>query len=81
MKVEMKSLTDKSIERRDYRDILEISVDGNRVFFVFDGEPEDANLRRDFNDCWKIGDMMKMAYDSGKKGEDFGISTIREDEL
>ena len=81
MEVEIKSLTDEGVERRDYRNVLEIFVDGKRVFSVSDGEPEDATLSRDFNDCWKVGDLMKMAYEAGRTGEDFGISNIMEDEL
>ena len=81
MKVEIRSLTDKGIEARDYRNILQIFINGKKVFYVFDGEPEDATLNRDFNDCWKIGVLMEVAYNSGKNGEDFEISTIMEDEL
>ena len=81
MKVEMKSLTDEAFERRDYRDILEIDIDGKCVFSVHDGEPEDANLNRDFNHCWNICDLMKKAYNAGKSGEDFELSHILQDEF
>ncbi len=59
MKVTMKSLTEEAVERRDYRDILRIDIGGKRAFNVSDGEPEDATLNRDFNDCWIIGGLMK----------------------
>ena len=81
MKVEIKSLTDEAIDKRDYRDILEITINGKTVFSVFDGELEDANLRRDFNDCWKISDLMQLAYDAGKNGEEFEVSHMRVEEL
>jgi hypothetical protein len=46
-----------------------------------DGEPEDANLNRDFNDCYKIIKLMKEAYEAGKNGEDFKIETIEIDDF
>ena len=51
MKIIMKSLTEQGVEDRDYRDAIEIFIDGKRVFSVGDGEPEDSNLGRDFSDC------------------------------
>ena len=77
MKVIQMSLTDEEIEERDYRDYLTISIDGKKSFSVSDGEPEDATLARDFNDCWGIVDLMKKAYDAGVKGEAFSIERLR----
>jgi len=81
MKVTVKSLTKETMEKRDYRDMLEILIDGKSSFSVFDGEPEDANLLRDFNDCWVIPELMHVAFDAGKNGEDFVIEEIGVDEL
>ena len=39
MKIEITSLTDKAIEERG-GDILEIKINGKKVFSVYDGEPE-----------------------------------------
>ncbi len=36
---------------KDYRYTLTIDIDGREAFRVSDGEPEDATLNRDFNDC------------------------------
>jgi len=81
MKVEIKSLTDEAIGARDERDILEIFIDGERVFSVYDGEAEDATLSRDFNDCLKIGSLMQRAYNTGKEGGSFVLSETLVDEL
>lgn len=81
MKITETTLTDKAIERRDYREVLEIEIDGVRKFSVYDGEPEDANLSRDFNDCWNIVGMMKLAHEAGLKGESFEIESKLVDEL
>ena len=34
-----------------------------------EGEPEDANMGRDFADIVNIDDLVKMAYEAGKNGE------------
>lgn len=81
MKIIMKSLTEQGVEDRDYRDAIEIFIDGKRVFSVGDGEPEDSNLGRDFSDCWQIPDLLKMAYEAGKKGEELIIETEEVDDL
>ena len=69
MEVEVISLTEKAIERRDYRDYIEIKFNGVEVFNVGDGEPEDSNLARSFNDCWNIPSMLKKAHNAGLSGE------------
>ena len=74
MEVNVLSCSESQLEDRDYRDVLKIYIDGKRVFSVGDGEPEDSNLSRDFNDCWSIPDMMRQAYDAGKNGEEFMLS-------
>ena len=38
-----------------------------------EGEPEDANLGRDFADVYNIEDLVKMAYEAGKNGESLSI--------
>lgn len=64
----------------DYRSGLEIKVNDKEIFSVSDGEPEDSNLNRDFNDCYKIPELMKMAYEAGKAGEEFIVENIEENE-
>ena len=62
-------------ESYNYGDTIEIEVDGKDVFSAHDGEPEDNTLSRNFNDCYKIDELMRMAWESGKRGEDFTILT------
>jgi len=71
MKVEMISRDESELEDFDYRDEVVIKVDGKTVFQAADGEPEDGNLSRDFSAIYGIVDLMKMAYDAGKKDEEF----------
>lgn len=73
MIVEVISRTEEELEDYDWRDKVEIKVDGQTVFYVADDEPEDSNLSRSFSDCFSIGDLMKKAYEAGKNGEDFEL--------
>ena len=34
------------------------------------------NLNRDFNDCYKITNLMKVAWEAGKAGEPFEHSLV-----
>ena len=81
MKVSVTTLTDFAIKQRDYQEVLEIHINGKSCFSVSDGEPEDANLSRDFNDCWNIPELMKEAFEAGKNGEEFEIKNLQVDEL
>jgi len=66
----------------DYNSWLNILIDGKEVFSAGDNEPEDNTLGRNFNDCYKIPDLMKLAYEAGKAGASFQIEqeTIQSDE-
>lgn len=61
------------LEEFDYRDRIEIKrndSNGEKIIFsVGDGEPEDSNLGRDFNDCHSVLNLMQSAYEAGKRGE------------
>lgn len=37
--------------------------------------PEDANMERDFNDVFKIRNLIEAAYEAGKNGEDLTFSS------
>lgn len=82
MKVEIKSLSEQVLEKRDYCDVCIILINGIKKFDAYDGEPEDNTLSRNFSDCWSIPSLMKMAFEAGKKGETFNIikSDITENE-
>ena len=57
----------------DYREAFIVKTDNNYVQFV-DGEIEDNNLRRNFNDVYTIPCMIKEAYEAGKRGEELTIT-------
>lgn len=81
MEIVVKTLSEKGLENRDYRAALEITINGKLAFSVADGEPEDSNLSRDFNDCYSIPTLMKRAYEAGKAGEEFNLTEIEADEF
>ena len=56
------------------RAALTIHIDGTKKLSFWEGEPEDNNLGRNFNDCYSIVSFMKMAYEAGKNGETLEIS-------
>ena len=60
----------------DYRDGYAIQVNDREVFSVSDGEPEDNALCRNFNACYNIIDLMKMAHEAGAKGESLEIEKV-----
>ena len=61
MKIIAKTITFKD----DYRQSFEIWVDGKIALSFSDGEPEDNCLGRNFNDCYKIVDLLKKVWDAG----------------
>jgi hypothetical protein len=73
MKVIIESLNDKGLQENDWRNYIRIYIDDKKVFSVSDGEPEDSNLSRDFSDCFKIPDLLELAYEAGANGESFEI--------
>jgi len=80
MNIKQISFTDNGRERRDYSDMYAIEIDGKNEFHAMDGEPEDNSLGRNFNDIYKIIDLMKLAYEAGKNGEDFNVSSEEVDD-
>ena len=81
MKVEIITLTEAALEERDYCDILFIKINGKKVFEVSDGEPEDNNLGRNFNDCYQIRNLLEMAHEAGKKQEELSVTASEVDEI
>jgi len=71
----MKIRVFKSEDPEDWRRSLTIEIDGDRVFSVSDGEPEDTNLGRNFRDCYKVVDLLKLAWLAGKAGQSFSAET------
>lgn len=81
MNIRVLSLTEDAQEARDYRDALEIQIDGEKVFGVYDGEPEDSNLSRDFSDCKEIAALLMSAYTAGANGEEINIEYEEVEEI
>lgn len=63
---------------------LELSVTSDegkssRVSFG-EGEPEDMYLFRDLSDAYEIEDLVRIAYEAGKRGEDYIFEEIEEED-
>lgn len=72
MKIVTRKRSDDDLDSYDWRDAFEIQLttDNSTVLMSFyDGEPEDANMSRDFNDVFSIKDALVAAYEAGKRGE------------
>lgn len=74
MKVVVFTRAEEFLDDYDYRSFVRVEVDGEVVFSVSDGEPEDSNLGRDFSDCFNVDDLMVLAYTAGRQGETLDIS-------
>ena len=53
----------------NYRDSMQITFDGEKMFSVKDGEPEDSNMSRNFNDVRDISMLLRYVYFLGKEGK------------
>ncbi|MFS0562558.1 hypothetical protein AB1K91_17670 [Terribacillus sp. 179-K 1B1 HS] len=56
-------------------EVYEVKIDGWVAAEFSDGEPEDANIMRDFSGVKSIPELMKRAYEAGKRGEEFEITS------
>lgn len=79
MKVKIITSSEKFREDHNYREFFIIEIEGKKGVLFLDGEPEDANMKRDFKDVWLIPDLLKSAYQAGKNGEDFSIEECESD--
>jgi hypothetical protein len=61
---------EKFLDDYDYRDFLAVSVNGNTVMSVHDGEPEDNNLGRNFSEVHNVVKLIRLAHEAGKAGEE-----------
>jgi hypothetical protein len=50
-----------------------ITNEGASSVSFFGGEPEDMTIGRDLSDAWDISDLLIMAYNAGKNGEELEI--------
>ena len=72
------------IEFADYREIYRFDVNiktknGKSSVSFGNGEPEDMTLNRDLNCAYSIPDMVKLAYEAGKNGEELIIEELISD--
>lgn len=75
----MKVVETTATDQDEYRQKIDITIDGKKAFSVHDGEPEDNNMGRNFSDCNNITGLMQQAYDAGKKGETLEFEFIEEE--
>ncbi len=79
MEITIITLSDIGLEACDWQGTYAIKFDGKTVFSVVDGEPEDNNISRNFNDVYSIPTLLKQMYKLGKSGERVTIKTIQVD--
>lgn len=68
-------------QQNDYRHAYSIDVDDKQVVFFMDGEPEDANLNRDFNDVYNIPVLIAQAHTAGLRGEQLTLDVEEVEEI
>jgi hypothetical protein len=73
MKVELVTGSDKFNEEHDYRGYFKVIVDGVTRMCFLDGEPEDANLARDFSGVFSVGSLILEANEAGLNGKSIEI--------
>ncbi len=58
---------------------IELITDSDKTSCSFgEGEPEDMTLNRDLSDAYNIADMLIIAYEAGKRGEELEHELIEE---
>lgn len=67
-------------ERDNFILVATNDQDQSRSFSIGSGEPEDMYLFRDLSDALDVPELMKMAYEAGKAGEDFEIEAVESEE-
>lgn len=60
----------------EYGNALEINLDHAKLKF-HDGEPEDNTLGRNFNDCYLVAKLIKVAHELGLNGIPLEVVKIR----
>jgi len=72
MKVRVITLTEKAMNER-MGEILVIHMNDKIEFQVSDGEPEDNTLSRNFNDCYGVPRILRLAHEAGVAGDKLEI--------
>ena len=60
----------------DYRSAVYLNLEGTNEISFIDGEPQDANLNRNFSDVYQIAEMIEYANQLGL----YGVKIITETE-
>ena len=81
MKIEVITSSGTFRDKYDDRNFLIIKVDGAEGINMLDGEPEDANLSRDFNCAYAIPELMRQAHEAGLRGEPLEIDEEESDDF
>ena len=79
MEITTITLSDIGLEARDWQGTYAIKFDDKTIFEVWDGEPEDNNISRNFNDIYSIPKLLQQVYEIGKRGEELSFNTIQVD--
>jgi hypothetical protein len=66
---DFKVLTQYTIDEYDQVSNVNILINGNNVFNIGEGEPEDMTLNRNLNDALDVPFLIKKAYLAGKSGK------------
>jgi len=69
----------------DHGEVSQVTVevitnDGKDSVSIGEGEPEDMTLFRDLSDAYFISNLIQLAYQAGKNGEEFEYELIEEKE-
>ena len=79
MKAVIKTLTKEGLKHRDYYDEVEISINGERIFSIYDDRIEGNHPYRKPDNPYDIAGILKQAYNAGKNGEELKIEEIKLD--
>ena len=81
MEIKLIKRAESVLEKYDYREALEIEVNGKPVMSFHDGEAEDNTISRNFSDILGISDLVQKVYDAGKKGEVLTIIEVESEDI
>ncbi len=70
---------DITTEFEDFRSSYELKINDIKALRFWDGEPEDNNIGRNFNDVHNILKVIKAAFEAGQKGESLEITENHKD--
>ncbi|MGG1440870.1 hypothetical protein ABE354_02195 [Brevibacillus laterosporus] len=76
MRITIGTFSEEQLIERDFCDGYELRADGQLFISMYDGEWEDNNLSRNFSDVHKIEDVIKMAFEAGKNGEELSFDYV-----